>query len=87
LPKVFESLGPGVMEYWSVKKKDINPLAITPTLHYSNTPKLIGIESSHVGSPSFGLWNRIIILTWLVRFSLLQQSSPKRADTHPKRED
>jgi len=29
------------MEYWSIEKKDIKPLAITPSLHYSNTPKLI----------------------------------------------
>jgi hypothetical protein len=29
------------MEYWSVEKKDINPLAITPTPHYSNPMKLI----------------------------------------------
>jgi len=43
------------MEYWSVEKKDINPLAITPTLQYSNTPKLIEIESYHDGLPSFGL--------------------------------
>jgi hypothetical protein len=40
------------MEYWSVEKKDVNPLAITPTLQYSNTPKLIEIESSHDGLPS-----------------------------------
>jgi hypothetical protein len=44
----------GVMEYWSVEKKDLNPLTIAPTLHYSNTPKLIEIESSHDRSPSFG---------------------------------
>jgi hypothetical protein len=31
----------GVMEYWSIGKKDIKPLAITPSLQYSNTPKLI----------------------------------------------
>jgi hypothetical protein len=43
------------MEYWSVQKKDINPLVIAPTLQYSNTPKLIEIESSHDGLPSFGL--------------------------------
>jgi hypothetical protein len=43
------------MEYWSVKKKDINPFVITPTLQYSNTSKLIEIESSHDGLPSFGL--------------------------------
>jgi hypothetical protein len=43
------------MEYWSVKKKYINPLLITPTLQYSNTPKLIEIESYHDGLPSFGL--------------------------------
>jgi hypothetical protein len=35
LPKVLESLGPGVLAYWSVEKKDINPLASTPTLQYS----------------------------------------------------
>ena len=55
MPKALSSLGPGVLEYWSVKKKDINPLAITPTLQYSNAPKSIGIESSHHGLPSFGL--------------------------------
>jgi len=43
------------MENWSVKKKDINPLAITPTLHYSNTSKLVEIERYHDGLPSFGL--------------------------------
>jgi len=43
------------MEYWSVEKKDINPLAITPTLQYSNTPKLIETESSHLGLLSIGL--------------------------------
>jgi hypothetical protein len=29
------------MEYWSVEKKDINPLPITPILQYSNAPTLI----------------------------------------------
>ena len=29
------------MEYWSVEKKDIKPLAITPTLQYSNAPNFI----------------------------------------------
>jgi hypothetical protein len=38
-----------------LKKKDINPLIITPTLQYSNTPKLIEIENYHDGLPSFGL--------------------------------
>jgi len=28
-----------------LKKKDINPLVITPTLHYSNTPNLIVIKA------------------------------------------
>jgi len=32
------------MEYWSVEKKDLNPLAITPTLQHSNTPKLIELK-------------------------------------------
>ena len=35
VPKVLESLGNGGMEYWSVEKKDINPLAITPVLQCS----------------------------------------------------
>ena len=44
------------MEYWSVEKKiDINPFVITPTLQYSNTPKLLEIESYHDGFPFFGL--------------------------------
>jgi len=43
------------MEYWSVEKKDINPFVITPILQYSNTLKLIEIESYHDGLPSFGL--------------------------------
>ena len=43
------------MEHWSVEKKDIDPLVITPILHYSDTPKLIEIESYHDGLPSFGL--------------------------------
>jgi hypothetical protein len=55
LLKILESLGPGVMEYWSVEKKDINPFVITPTLQYSNTLKLIKIESYDDGLPSFGL--------------------------------
>jgi hypothetical protein len=38
-----------------VLKKDINPLAITPALQYSNAPELIEIENSHDGLASFGL--------------------------------
>jgi len=41
------------MEYWSVEKKDVNPLPITPALQYSNTSKLFEIESSYDGLPSF----------------------------------
>jgi hypothetical protein len=48
------------MEYWSVDKKDIHPLAITPTLQYSNTPKLIEIEGSHDRLPSFGVIDLLI---------------------------
>jgi len=55
LPTVLESLGLGVMEYWSVEKKGINLIVITPMLQYSNTRKLIEIESHHDGLPSFGL--------------------------------
>jgi len=57
LSTVLESLGLGVMERWStgVLKKDINPFVITPTLQYSNTPKLIEIKSYYNGLPSFGL--------------------------------
>ena len=29
------------MEHWSVEKKDIKPLAIIPTLQYSNAPNFI----------------------------------------------
>ena len=41
LPKVLGSLGLGVMEYWSVEKKDTNSFDITPTLRYFNTPNLV----------------------------------------------
>jgi hypothetical protein len=61
------------LEYWSdgvlaygserVLKKDNNPLVITPTLQYSKTPKLPGIESSHDG-----------LLFWSYRSEIL---SPK----------
>jgi len=54
LPKILESFSLGVMEYWSVEKKDVNPFVITPTLQYSNPPKLIEIESYQDGLPSFG---------------------------------
>jgi hypothetical protein len=54
LPTVLEILGLGVMEYWSVEKKGINFFVITPILQYSNTLKLIEIESYHDGLPSFG---------------------------------
>jgi hypothetical protein len=57
LPKVFENLGLGVLEWWSivVLKKGINPFVITPILHHPNTPKLIEIQGYHDGLPSFGL--------------------------------
>jgi hypothetical protein len=45
--KAFKGHGSGVLERWSIGvliKKDINPSPITPTLHYSNTPKLVVIE-------------------------------------------
>jgi hypothetical protein len=47
------------MEYWSAVKRDANSLAITPTLQYSNAPKLIEIECSHHGLTPFGLLIRI----------------------------
>jgi hypothetical protein len=34
-----------------LKKKDINPFVITPSLQYSNASKLIEIEGSHNGLP------------------------------------
>jgi len=43
------------MEYWSAEKRHITPLAINPTLQYSDTPKLIENERHHDGLPSFGL--------------------------------
>jgi hypothetical protein len=33
--KVLESFGLGVMEYWSVEKKDSNPFVTTPGVQYS----------------------------------------------------
>jgi hypothetical protein len=55
MPKVLESLSPGVMAYWRVDKKAIDPLAVTPAHQYANIPKLIEIETSHDGLPPFGL--------------------------------
>jgi hypothetical protein len=49
------------LEYWStgangvLEKKVVNPMAITPKLQYSNTPKSIEIESSPDELPSLGL--------------------------------
>ena len=43
------------MESWSVEKKDVNPIVITPTRQYSNILKLIDIESPHDKLPSFDL--------------------------------
>jgi hypothetical protein len=34
------------MEYWSFEKKASNPFVITPTLHYSKTPKVIEMKAS-----------------------------------------
>jgi hypothetical protein len=42
------------MEYWSVEIKDVNPLAITPTLQYSNTPKFkVELISSSVSKQPY----------------------------------
>jgi hypothetical protein len=49
------------MAYWRIKK-DINPLAIAPTLQYSNTPNLIEIQSPQYGLPSFGVQIHKIII-------------------------
>jgi hypothetical protein len=38
LPKILESLGLGVMEYWSVEKKDLYPFVNNPSLQYSIPP-------------------------------------------------
>jgi hypothetical protein len=50
------------MEHWSVEKKDINPLAITPIRQCSNAPKLIEIKSTHHELSPFGL--RSVNLSW-----------------------
>jgi hypothetical protein len=55
LQRVLEGLSLGVMEYWNVEKRAINPLVITPTLHYPNISILIEIKSSQDGLPSSGL--------------------------------
>ena len=43
LPEVLENVDLGVLERWSIEKKDIRPLAIAPTLQHSNAPELIEI--------------------------------------------
>lgn len=42
----FKSLDPEMLEWWSIGalNKDTIPLAITPTLHYSITPKSFEIK-------------------------------------------
>ena len=45
----------GVLEYWSIEKTDIKPLAVTPTLQYSNTPNLFEIRIFKQRLPCFGL--------------------------------
>jgi hypothetical protein len=51
-----ESPDPGVQDRWSpgVPIKDIKPIAITPTLPYSNAPDAFGIKIRQQGSPYFG---------------------------------
>ena len=44
-----------ILEYWSIEKNDIKPLAITPTFQYSNTPNLIEIQIFQQRLPCFGL--------------------------------
>ena len=34
----------GVLEYWSIEKKDIKPSAITPIRRHSHIPKLYEIK-------------------------------------------
>ncbi len=53
------------MEYWSVEKKDINPLPIMPTLRLNN-PTIIEIESSHDGLPSLGYRSEKDDPVWLL---------------------
>ena len=55
----------GVMEYWSVAYKDINPLTITPILQYSSTP---GPKSSK----TFGIF---IITVLLIIFASLNHGN------------
>jgi hypothetical protein len=47
-------------EHWSdgVLKKDIKPLAITPTLQHSNIPKIIEIGHAQDRLPFLGSWIR-----------------------------
>jgi hypothetical protein len=55
LPKILESLGLGVLELWSIGVLEKKPSILSSLLQYSNTSKLIEIESYHDGLPSFGL--------------------------------
>jgi hypothetical protein len=43
----------GVLECWSIVRKDIEPAAITPSLQYSNTPSLIEIKIFQQELPYF----------------------------------
>jgi hypothetical protein len=54
-PKALKGLGYGVMEYWSVDKKDNYPSPITPALHYSSTPEIVAVARSFDVLPSSGL--------------------------------
>ena len=46
------------MEYWSIEKQAIKTIVITPSIQYSNTPKLIEIEISQQILSCISLWNR-----------------------------
>ena len=52
---ILEYWSDAVLEYWSIGKNDTKPLAITPTLQYSNTPNLIEFQIFQQRLPCFGL--------------------------------
>jgi len=54
LSGVLESLGLGVLERWSIGVLKNKTSILSSLLQYSNTPKLIEIESYHDGLPNFG---------------------------------
>ena len=60
---MLNSFDTGVMEYWSVEKDLVDPIAISPTLQCSNTPKLVELKDSRMGCFFLGYCSEKILDT------------------------